>query len=201
VKKILAGLAVVGALVAIYVGMQIHYTNTLIDKQNTLQSQYDGNRAELSAYARDIQTRHQLSMEAFDKLAEVLERYTAGRYKGTGNGQGTLINAVSEAVPNVDQTVVIEIARGIHDWEVKYLNSQKALASMANSFDTYRTQIPARWFSGGFPNDNLTARGPDGQELTGADALKHMKKLVTSGTSDRAYDNNRLDNVLPPKKN
>ena len=188
----LAGVVVVGLILF---GAYISITNNLITMQNNLQAHYDSNRSQLAGYARDIETEFGVANGGMDKLKEVLEAAVSARYKqgstaAPANGQ--LFSMIKEAYPNVDASVYTRIADRVHDYEVKYQNLQSGLASEAATFDTYRQKFPARLFSGGYPTNDLTARGPDG-ELHGASALRQMKQLVTSGASDKAYDNNRFE--------
>jgi hypothetical protein len=203
----LTALAAVGLAVVMFLFGSVGFRDTGVAKQNDLQSAYNINRTHLASYARQIETDAGLAKLNIKGNTEFMEAAVSGRYKqgnsADANKTGTLFSAMHEAYPTLPENMYPAIMKSVEVQEALFKNDQDDLSGRINSFDTW-TQTTFHALYGllpwcHFPNDHLTALGPDGKTLHGAAALDQMRSLVTSKESDDAYHSNQFNGVQLPQ--
>jgi len=197
-------LAAVGLAFVMFLFGSVGFRDTGVAKQNDIQSAYNINRTHLASYARQIETDAGLAKLNIKGNTEFMEAAVSGRYKNAANGQGgSFFSAMHEAYPTLPENMYPAIMRAVEVQEAKFKNDQDDLSGRINAFDTW-TQTTFHALYGllpwcHFPNDHLTALGPDGKTLHGSAALDQMRSLVTSAESDDAYHKNQFDGPKLPQ--
>jgi len=178
----------------------VGFRDTGIANQNDVQAAYNQNRTHLASYARQIETEVGLAKLNINGLDKFMQDAVSGRYQtgntANANKTGTLFSAMHEAYPQLPESMYPAIMKAVEVQEAKFTNDQNDLSERIKSFDTWRettfhamyNMLP--WCN--FPNDNLTALGPNGT-LHGKAALDQMRSLVTSKESDDAFHSNQFD--------
>jgi hypothetical protein len=208
--KKLIGFTIFGVLglgIVMFLFGSISFRDQGVANQNGIQAAYNQNRSHLASYARQIETDAGLAKLNIKGNTEFMQAAVSGRYQ-TGNTAdpnktGTLFSAMHEAYPNMPENMYPAIMKAVEVQEAKFKNDQDDLSGRIASFDTWtQTTFHALynllpWCQ--FPNDHLTALGPDGKTLHGQAALDQMRSLVTSKESDDAYHSNQFDGPKLPQ--
>ncbi|HEY9754555.1 MAG TPA: hypothetical protein V6C97_05325 [Oculatellaceae cyanobacterium] len=207
------GVLVAAVLAGIwYVMGSFTYRDTMVTAQNNVQSAYNINRTHLASYVREVETNTGLANLHMANLTKFIEAAVSGRYRsadGKANAAtdptktGTFFSAMHEAYPQLPDTKIELVMHEVEVQEAKFANDQEDLSRTIKDWDNTRMKSASiiynilPWCS--FPTDDLVAKGPDGTSLHGKPALDHMRELVTSAASDKAYGNNEFDGVNIPK--
>ncbi len=179
------------------------YRDSQVQFQNGTQSAYNQNRIVLAGIVRTVQTNTGLSQLNMKSSTDFMEKAVSGRYKNSGTGQGSLVFAIKEAYPSLPESQISLVMKEVEVGEQKFAGAQTDLSERIKTWDNFRMAsshliynlLP--WCS--FPTDDLVAKGPDGTELHGKAALDHMRELVASAASDKAYGTNQFDGYDIPK--
>ncbi len=206
----ITALVLVLGFIAITLISSVSYRDETIRLQNGVSANYDNNRQILAGVARRIETKVGVANIDLDKLSQLFTNVSGARYHDPKGGSstadatktGTVFSAIHEAYPTVDASMYQDIIKEVDVQEDKFANAQTGLRDSIRNFDDH-TQTT--WNSilnslpwNHFPNDNLTALGPNGTTLHGKAALDQMRKLVTSKESDKAYQTNEFDGPQLP---
>ncbi|HEY9754556.1 MAG TPA: hypothetical protein V6C97_05330 [Oculatellaceae cyanobacterium] len=209
--KLTAGAAVVGLLL-LFVFSSFGYRDTMVGAQNGVQSAYNINRTHLASYVREVETNTGLANLHMQNLDKFIEAAVSGRYRdaeGKANAAtdptktGTFFSSMHEAYPQLPDTKIELVMKEVEVQEAKFAHDQEGLSEQIKAWDNKR-MASANLLYGllpwcHFPTNDLVAKGPDGSELHGKPALDHMRELVSSAASDKAYGNNEFDGVNIPK--
>jgi hypothetical protein len=195
------------AALVLFIGSQVlgsfGYRDGQVQFQNDTQAAYNQNRVVLAGTVRTVQTNTGLYQLGMKSSTDFMEAAVSGRYKNSGSGQGSLVFAIKEAYPNLPESQISLVMKEVEVGEQKFANAQNDLSERIKAWDNNRMAsshliynlLP--WCH--FPTDALIAKGPDGTTLHGQAALDHMRELVTSAASDKAYGSNQFDGYDVPK--
>jgi len=78
-----------------------------------------------------------------DNFDKIYTDMIGGRYS---KGDGTLMKWIQESNPKFDNTLYVTLMNSIEIQRTNFANQQKRMIDMKRDYDTYITQIPAKWF-------------------------------------------------------
>lgn len=111
-----------------------------------------------------------------EALKDIFTSYAAAR-TGTGGGNGSFINAVHEAIPQVDVSVFRNLQNIIVGARDEWTNNQIALVDMGREYNTLLTTVPS----------NILL------QLLGFERIN--VKIVTSSRTEEAFKTGKDDDV------
>lgn len=200
-KGWIIAVAAVVAFLLFFVALPIGWYNTvrngLIDRETTMNAQYQANQAELDAFVKKVNEEFQVAGAKAGQLDKVLTDAVRGLYdnslatpgKPVATGTQTpLISALVQAYPNLGgldiyDRVVTEISAGRENFK----QVQNKLLDQIRGYDSYRSKgIFHSMFVGivGYPK--LEAR-IGRQVFHGSAAEDQMKLIVTSKATSQDF--------------
>lgn len=205
------GLIIAGSVVGLFllfviflvsmIGWYNGTRNGLIDRETTLNAQYQGNQAELDAFVKKVHEEFQIAGAKTAAIDKVLTDAVRGRYDGNLTpalpGQSNaLISALREAYPdlgglNIYDRLVTEISAGRESFK----QVQVKLLDMLRDYESYRSKGVFRHMlvdSIGYPR--LQARIGT-QSFKGEDALNQMHLIVTSDATNQDFTSGTEDGI------
>ena len=204
---VIGGIAALAIIIVLYViGKMSSLQQEGVRMETQLNAQYVSNQNELSTYTSTFYETIGVANLKSDKMDQIITDAVKGRYEGHTSarpGQGQLFSAISEAYPNLDLNVYDKIVEQIKAGRESYKQQQNKLLGMIATYDNWRASglfQPAFIRFLGFPSDHLEARiGKDVKH--GKDALEQMKLIVTTSSTQNAYETGTQDPLTVPGAN
>lgn len=207
---IIAGI-IAAALLACVLGFYGYFNglNTdRVDQETTLSASYQSNQVELDNYVKTIKEAVGIANVKSDKLDQILRDAVSGRYgdtkDGVRNGQGgAFMSAIVEAYPDIKGQ--LDIYDRIVD---KVFVGREGFKAQQNSMLADIAKYEAWTHTGlvqsfiiknvvGCPTDLLEARVGTNVKH-GRAALDQMKLVVTSGSTNDAFNSGKDDAIEIP---
>jgi len=202
---------IAAALLACVLGFYGYYNglNTeRVDQETTLSASYQSNQLELDTYVKTIKEAVGIANVKSDKLDQILRDAVSGRYgdtkDGVRNGQGgAFMSAIVEAYPDIKGQ--LDIYDRIVD---KVFAGREGFKAQQNSLLADIAKYEAWTHTGlvqsfiiknvvGCPTDLLEARVGTNVKH-GRAALDQMKLVVTSGSTNDAFNSGKDDAIEIP---
>jgi hypothetical protein len=201
------GIGIAALLVLGLFGMYSKYSSlqtTAADYETQLNAQYLDNQNELSTYISKFYESVGIANLKSDKMDQILTDAVKGRYDGNSSakvGGGQLFSSIKEAYPNIDVSQYDRILDLISAGRDAYKQKQSKLIDMLRGFDKWRVgsgpinKMLISWMH--IPDDELVAR--IGKTSTrGRDAEDQMWTIVTTSSTQKAYDTGTMDPLTVP---
>jgi hypothetical protein len=205
-KKII-GIGIVAVIVLALFGVYSKYNSlqmTAADYETQLNAQYLDNQNELSTYISKFYESVGIANLKSDKMDQILTDAVKGRYEGNSSakvGGGQMFSSIKEAYPNLDMSQYDRILDLISAGRDAYKQKQSKLIDMLRGFDKRRVgsgavnKLLIGWMH--IPDDELQAR--IGKTVTrGRDAEDQMWTIVTTSSTQKAYDTGTMDPLSVP---
>jgi hypothetical protein len=205
-KKII-GIGIVAVIVLALFGVYSKYNSlqmTAADYETQLNAQYLDNQNELSTYISKFYESVGIANLKSDKMDQILTDAVKGRYEGNSSakvGGGQMFSSIKEAYPNLDMSQYDRILDLISAGRDAYKQKQSKLIDMLRGFDKWRVgsgavnKLLIGWMH--IPDDELQAR--IGKTVTrGRDAEDQMWTIVTTSSTQKAYDTGTMDPLSVP---
>ena len=205
-KKII-GIGIVAVIVLALFGVYSKYNSlqmTAADYETQLNAQYLDNQNELSTYISKFYESVGIANLKSDKMDQILTDAVKGRYEGNSSakvGGGQMFSSIKEAYPNLDMSQYDRILDLISAGRDAYKQKQSKLIDMLRGFDKWRVgsgavnKLLIGWMH--IPDDELQAR--IGKTVTrGRDAEDQMWTVVTTSSTQKAYDTGTMDPLSVP---
>ncbi len=151
-KTIIAVLATFGVITAIVIGTIIYgisINNEEVGLRNLITAKQRDNVSELDNMQKKIGQSAQVPPAQMQALKDVVVGYAQAR-SGEG-GAGSFINAVHEAIPNVDQKTYTNLQNIITGSRDAFTHRQKEILDLKRAHDDIRTKFPASLICGSRP--------------------------------------------------
>ena len=202
---------VAAALLACVLGFYGYYNglNTeRVDQETTLSASYQSNQLELDTYVKTIKESVGIANVKSDKLDQILRDAVSGRYgdtkDGVRNGQGgAFMSAIVEAYPDIKgqldiyDRIVDKVFAGREGFKAKQNSMLAAIAKYEAWTHTGLVQSFIIKNVIGCPTDLLEARVGTNVKH-GRAALDQMKLVVTSGSTNDAFNSGKDDAIEIP---
>ena len=165
-----------------------------------LSAQYSSDQNEYSNYGAALVEQLGVTGEKADRLKETIVAYVSGRKV---EGSGKLLNAVQEAVPNLEGLNTYDkIVEYIQTGREKFKNKQETMLAKIAAYEVWKDSgiIRPKFISFlGFPTNSLRAQiGKDA--VYGQAALERMRVIVTTSDSQKAFETGTDTPFVTPKK-
>ena len=174
-KGLIATLAVVGAVVLSVIVVAVMYvstSNTEIRLRNQISAVQTDNTNEFDLMWKKIQQVAQVTQTERESVERIIIGYADER---TSNSSGSFINAVREALPNIDNSTFTNLQNIIVSSRDRFANRQKQLIDLKREHDNILLTFPGSLFVGGRPQIEIT--------------------IVTSSRTQEAFQTGVDDNV------
>lgn len=145
----MALLAIIGVIVTSIIAMTlwgISISNSEIHLRNLITAKQHDNQSELDNMQKKISQAAQVPPSQMEALKNVVVGYAQAR---GGNDSGALINAVHEAVPNVDQRTYVNLQNIVTSSRNAFTQRQKEILDLKRAHDDLRTTFPGSLICGG----------------------------------------------------
>ncbi len=210
-KKLLIIGAIIAAIVFAGIGLysKVNALNTeSVNMETGLNQKYQSNQLELDTYVKTIKEGVGIANVKSDKLDQILRDAVSGRYgdtkDGVRNGQGgAFMSAIVEAYPDIKGQLDIydRIVDKVFAGREAFKGVQNGLLADIRSYDAWRNTglIQSMIIKNiiGSPTQLLEARVGTNVKH-GRDALDQMKLVVTSGSTNDAFNSGKDDAIEIP---
>lgn len=204
---LLIGLGFLAFVLLVGIGLYNKANNiqkTAVAMEKPLNAQYQDNQAELSKFQSGFYEQMGIADAKSARMDQILADAVSGRYENGSQGQGgQFFSAMVEAYPdlaglNIYDKVLDYVAAG----RQSYKEQQTKLLDMISAYETWMDSgiIHSRLVSMmGVPTQGLEAR-INTKVLKGEAALDQMKLIVTTSTSQQAYNTGTMEpmTIAPP---
>ncbi len=210
-KKLIITIAIVAGLAFAGLGLynKVNALNTeSVNQETALNQHYQSDQLELDTYVKTIKESVGIANVKSDKLDQILRDAVSGRYgdtkDGVRNGQGgAFMSAIVEAYPDIKgqldiyDRIVDKVFAGREGFKAK---QNSMLASIAKYEAWTHTGLVQSFIIKnviGCPTDLLEARVGTNVKH-GRAALDQMKLVVTSGSTNDAFNSGKDDAIEIP---
>lgn len=200
---------IVVILVVLVGGCSLYgYTNNVrneaVRREAALTAQYLDNQNQLSSYISGFYESVGVANLKSDKLDQILVDAVKGRYdEGGFGGKGGLLNAITEAYPQIDLTIYDKIVDYVSAGREAYKAVQSKLLDQLRNYDTWRQTgfVRSMLVSGPLhvPTDRLEARVGE-KVYKGNEARDKMYQIVLVSGATRAYETGTMEPLNVEKK-
>ena len=128
----------------------ISINNDEVGLRNLIAAKQRDNVSELDNMQKKIEQAAQVAPAQMAALKEVIVGYAAAR-NGGGDHGGAFINAVHEAIPNVDQRTFANLQNIITGSRDAWTQRQKEILDLKRAHDDLRTMFPSSLICGSRP--------------------------------------------------
>ena len=210
-KKLLIIGAIIAAIVFSGIGLY-NKVNTLntesVNMETGLNKKYQSNQLELDTYVKSIKEGVGIANVKSDKLDQILRDAVSGRYgdtkDGVRNGQGgAFMSAIVEAYPDIKGQLDVydRIVEKVFAGREAFKGVQNGLLADIAQYDAWRNTglIQSVIIKNviGSPTQLLEARVGTNVKH-GREALDQMKLVVTSGSTNDAFNSGKEDAIEIP---
>lgn len=147
---ILAALGCIVGLVAIIGIWGISVSNNEVRLRNAITAKQKDNQSELDNMQKKIGQAAQIPPAQMAALKDVIVGYAQAR-SGGGDKGGSFINAIHEAIPNVDQKTYLNLQNIITGSRDAFTMRQKETLDLKREHDNVRTTFPGSLICSGRP--------------------------------------------------
>lgn len=152
---VLSVLAIVGALVAIVVGVFISANNTAVAHEATLKATFDNNQNILASYYQKVGEVAQVPGMMTDAQVKTIRAALEGRYGA--DGSRAVFQMLTESNPVVSEQLYTKIQTVIESGRDEFKNNQTMLADKVRAYEVALNSMPGglvmRFM--GFPRTSL----------------------------------------------
>ncbi|TRZ79944.1 hypothetical protein D4R86_05155 [bacterium] len=178
-KGLIVGLGIVGILVITILvlgGMIIGTFNTEVALRTTIEQKQIDNTSEFDNMWKKISQVAQVTEGQKEALKEILVGYANARSQGR-DGSGSFINAIHEAIPNVDTTTFNNLQNIIVGSRDSFTMRQKELLDLKREHDKLLRTFPSNVILGMFGRKEI--------DIT----------IVTSSRTEKTFETGKDDDV------
>lgn len=151
-KTLIAILAILGCGFFIIGGIAlwgVSISNSEVHLRNLITAKQRDNQSELDNMQKKITQSSQIAPAQMQALKDVIVGYASAR---TGEGaKGGFINAVHEAIPNVDQKTYLNLQNIITGSRDAFTQRQREILDLKRAHDDVRTTFPGNLICGARP--------------------------------------------------
>ena len=210
-RKLIITIAIVAGLAFTGLGLynKVNALNTeSVNQETALNQHYQSDQLELDTYVKTIKESVGIANVKSDKLDQILRDAVSGRYgdtkDGVRNGQGgAFMSAIVEAYPDIKgqldiyDRIVDKVFAGREGFKAKQNSMLAAIAKYEAWTHTGLVQSFIIKNVIGCPTDLLEARVGTNVKH-GRAALDQMKLVVTSGSTNDAFNSGKDDAIEIP---
>lgn len=156
-KGIIASLAIVGVIAIFIITVAVMYvstSNTEIRLRNQIDAVQLDNQNEFQLMWTRIEQVTQVTRAERESVERIIVNY-ADQRTGEGGG-GRFINAVREAIPNIDNATFVNLQNTIVASRDRFANRQRQLIDLKREHDNIIMTFPGSIFVGNRPQVDIT---------------------------------------------
>ena len=140
---LIIGISIIVLFVSIIVGMYFMYNNREIALRKEAEAQEKKIETVYDKMWKVISQKAQVTSEYKDSFREIYKDIIAGRYENDGSG---LMKWITEANPNFDSGVFIDLMNTIEVLRAEFATSQARMVDICREHATLISVYPSKWF-------------------------------------------------------
>lgn len=178
-KGLIIGLGIVGIIILVLLvlgGSIVGTFNQEVALRTTIEQKQKDNTSEFDNMWKKISQVAQVTEGQKEALKEILVGYANARSQGR-DGQGSFINALHEAIPNVDTTTFNNLQNIIVGSRDSFTMRQKELLDLKREHDKLLRTFPSNVILGMFGRKEIDVR------------------IVTSSKTEKTFETGKDDDV------
>jgi len=138
-------------------------------------------------------------LQQYKSLKDLFVATAQARYQDESSANaaiqgGSMFSGIREDYPKIDQTTWNTLLGIVVGCRKEVADEQKNLQFWAGEFDKWRQTggIFEKGIRNNYPNELLYTKGPDGKEIHGMEALKHLMTPITIKDAKIAMENREM---------
>lgn len=124
--------------------MSVTYSNKQIEIFNVIESQHDVCKMTYESMIKIIKSKAKVTDKGYGDFKEIMGYVFEQRYQNDNGGQ--LMRFITESNPNFDMSLYKDLMTTIEHKRSVFLDEQKVLIDMNNTYKNLLQKIPSKWF-------------------------------------------------------
>lgn len=141
------GLLVLGLIFAVSAGiltvMYFNYQNQEVELSEAIHSKIKDNKSHYTKMWEIITQKAGVSQEYAKQFESIYPKLIAGRYS---NGQGQIMQWITEHNPNLDTSLYKDVQRAIEGQRESFHTTQRQLIDLSRQHNILLKRVPSKWF-------------------------------------------------------